>query len=84
VYSLKGAITIRTYDGGASAGEVGKNVHAGSGDKITSTMTKFTCALKSSGTSLTTSPGETSNEGEDIESKPKHNKLLAITYLGRF
>lgn len=83
-YSLKGSITIKTYDGGAYQGETGIYVHAGSGDKITSTMTKLSCTLNSPETSLSTSSGETSEEGEDIESKPKHNKLLAITYLGRF
>ena len=86
-YSLKGEITITSKDFGAYAGDTNLPV-VHSGGKMNSNdktyMSEITCTLDSTGTDLKTAAGNTDEVGDDIETKPRSNKLLALAYLGVF
>ena len=83
---MKGSITIHSNDYGASGGTNNlPKVH--SGGRIngnTTYMSEITCTLDSTETDLKTSAGNTDEVGDDIETKPRSNKLLALAYLGVF
>ena len=89
-YSLKGQIIINadtfgTY-GNESASSL-KYIHSGGEKKNSddgSYMRRITVELASSQINLSTSGGETLEVGDDIESKPDSNSLVAIVYLGGF
>ena len=87
VYSLKGDITINSKTYGQPSGvEDLPVVHSGGdrGKSETTYMSEITCTLDSTETDLKTAAGNTDEVGDDIETKPRSNKLLALAYLGVF
>lgn len=85
-YSVKGQITIKSGRGGSGI----TNVHSGADFARNETpdyLTRLSCQIQyddDGKIGLKTTSGITNNVGDDIESKPASNKLLAIAYLGGF
>lgn len=83
---FKGQLVIKTMMPGGN----GRFVHSGNGTPIGTRLSKLSCyfddqgAPKLEGKKITSSAGSVDLVGDDAETKPKSNKLLALVYLGEF
>lgn len=77
---------ITTKPGGNS----GPYVHSGSGEPSGEALKKLSCyfddnkSQKKTDIVLSSETGIAAMAGDDVETKPKCNKLLALVYLGEF
>lgn len=86
-FSFKGLLTIITTKSG---GIDGPYVHSGKGEPNGEFLSNLTCYFdynkspKKTDMVLSSETGIAAMVGDDVETKPKCNKLLALVYLGEF